>query len=72
MEHEELRELFRTIRLKMDGARSPQMSEVWLPNEGDEGKVVLSDSKEVEEHLLSRNWKQLRHAANTPFAEGEL
>ena len=71
MEHEETRELFRTIRLKLDGARAPQMSEIWLPN-GDDEKIVLSDSKEVEEHLLQRNWSQLRQAANTPFADGDL
>ena len=71
MEHEELRELFRTIRLKMKGSRSPQLSEIWLKNENEE-KIILSESKEVEEHLLSRNWKCLRQAANTPFAEGEL
>ena len=32
----------------------------------------MSDAKEVEQHLLQRNWDQLRQAANTPFADGHL
>ena len=38
MDHEETRELYRTIRLKLDGARAPQMAEVWIPN-GDNEKL---------------------------------
>ena len=59
MSHEEPRELFRTIRLKMKGSRSPQLSEIWTKD--DEGeKNIISGSSEVEEHLLSRNLVQLR------------
>ena len=57
--------------MKLDGARAPQMAEVWIPN-GDNEKTILSESKEVEEHLLLRNWTQLRQAASTPFAGGDL
>ena len=71
MVHEEMRELFRDIRLKLVGARSPQLHEVWTVGESGE-KVVLSDPGEVEEHLLHRNRTQLRQASNTPFADGEL
>ena len=71
MDHEETRELFRTIRLKLKGSIPPQLSEVWKV--GDDGeKIVISDHQEVEDHLLSRNWTQLRQAANTPFADREL
>ena len=59
MDHEDTRELYRTIRLKMEGPRSPQMSEVWLQGENGD-KVVLSEANEVEDHLLTRNWKHLR------------
>ena len=71
MSHEEVKELFRTIRLRMKGSRSPQLSEIWIQDETG-GEIVLSESREVEEHLLSRNWKHLRQAARTPFAEGEF
>lgn len=71
MSHEEVKELFRTIRLRMKGARSPQLSEVWTQDDNGE-KVILNESAEVEEHLLSRNWKHLRQASNTPFADGEF
>jgi len=33
LSHEEIREMFRTIRLRMKGSKSPQMSEVWTKNE---------------------------------------
>ena len=71
MAHEEIRELFRTIRLKLKGARTPQISEVWMTGE-DGNKIVISEHDEVESHLLQRNWTQLRQASNTPFADGEL
>ena len=71
MSHEELRELYRTVRLKMKGPRSPALSEVWTLDENEQKKII-SGSSEVEEHLLHRNWSQLRQAANTPFADGEL
>jgi len=71
MSHEELRELFRTIRIKMKGARSPQMSEVWIKTDGGD-KLIIEKSHEVEDHLLERNCTQLRQAANTPFADGEF
>ena len=70
LSHEELREMFRTIRLRMAGQTSPALSEVWYNNEEGE-KIVISESEEVENHLLERNWTQLRQAANTPFADGE-
>ena len=38
MDHEAVRELYRTIRLKMNGARPPQMSEVWILNDDKEKK----------------------------------
>ena len=71
MSHEETRELFRTIRLRMHGTRPPQLSEVWVPD-GDNKKIVISEDKEVETHLLQRNWSQLRQASNTPFVDGRL
>ena len=71
MHHEELRELFRHIRIKMKGMRTPQLSEIWTTDEVQE-KHIITGSREVEEHLLQRNWSQLRQAANTPFAEGEF
>ena len=71
MDHEDTRELYRTIRLKMEGPRSPQMSEVWLQG-GNGDKVVLSEANEVEDHLLTRNWKHLRQAKATPFADGTM
>ena len=71
MDHEDTRELYRTIRLKMEGPRSPQMSEVWLQGENGD-KVVLSEANEVEDHLLTRNWKHLRQAKATPFADGTM
>ena len=59
MDHEETRELYRIIRLKLKGSTPPQLSEVW--EMGDEGeKIVFSDHREVEDHLLHRNWTQLR------------
>ena len=71
MSHEELRDLYRTVRMKMKGVMSPPLSEVWTRDE-DNQKVIISSNTEVEEHLLHRNWSQLRQAANTPFADGEL
>ena len=71
MHHEELRELYRHIRIKMKGMRSPQLSEIWVKDDAQE-KRIISGSREVEEHLLQRNWSQLRQAADTPFAEGEF
>ena len=68
--HEELREMHRTIRLRMGGSKSPQLSEVWI-NTVDGNKEILSNSEDIESHLLERNWSQLRQAANTPFADGE-
>ena len=70
MSHEELREMFRTVRLKIKGARSPPLSEVWSMDKDDQ-KTIITGSQEVEDHLLQRNWSQLRQAANTPFADGE-
>ena len=71
MDHEETRELYRTIRLRMQGCKAPQMSEIWTRDNNGE-KVVLTEATEVEEHLLERNWKQLRQASDTPFATGHL
>ena len=71
MHHEDIREMYRTIRLKIKGARAPQMSEVWTFSD-DNAKVVLSDPDKVEQHLLERNFNQLRQAGPTPFADGEL
>ena len=36
MDHEVTKELFRTIRLKMNGSRAPQLSEVWIPSGSEE------------------------------------
>ena len=63
--------MFRTIRLRMKGSNSPQMSEVWTKNDQGE-KVIISDCNEVEHHLLKRNKTQLRKAAPTPFADGPM
>ena len=41
MSHEETRKLFRTLRLKMQGARSAQLSEVWVEQSGI--KTVISE-----------------------------
>ena len=70
LSHEELREMYRTIRLRMAGMTSPQLTEVWV-DDGEGGKTIISNSNEIEEHLLHRNWQQLRQAASTPFADGE-
>ena len=72
MSHEELRELYRIIRIKMKGYRLPQLSEIWTKEENDDNKVIISDSDKVEEHLLERNCRHLRQAANTPFADGDF
>ena len=71
LDHEEIRELFREIRLKLKGTAPPQLSEVWLQDDN-RGKIILNNEAEVEEHLLQRNWRCLRQAANTPFADGVL
>ena len=61
MSHEETRELFRTLSLKMQGRRSAQLSEVWVEKYG--MKKVISECKEVENHLLQRIKQQLRQAS---------
>ena len=71
LSHEEVREMFRTVRLRLEGARQPQLSEIWVRGGNDE-KITLSESVEVEEHLLQRNKQHLQQAAMTPFATGEL
>ena len=69
--HEESREMFRTISLRIKGVQSPQTAEVWLKTPEGE-RTVLSRCKEVEDHLLTRNRHHLRQAAGTPFADGSL
>ena len=71
LEHEEIREMYRYIRINLQGPRQPQLAEVWTKSELGE-KIILSESADVEKHLLQRNSKHLRQAADTPFAEGPL
>ena len=49
---------------------APQLSEVWMTGEDGE-KIIVSESDEMEKHILNRNRSQLLQAANTPFADGE-
>ena len=71
MSHEETRELFREIRMKMVGTRSAQISEVWTMDD-ENCKHILNEHSAVEDHLLHRNKIQLRQASSTPFADGTL
>ena len=41
MSHEELRDMFRTIRLRMGGAISPPLSKVWIKGENDEDNMII-------------------------------
>ena len=71
LSHEEIREMYRHIRVKLHGQRQPQLSEVWIKNS--EGKkIILTESEDVENHLLHRNRNQLRQASGTLFADGPL
>ena len=71
LDHEELLELFRMIRLKMKGVKSPQLSEVWVQTREEE-KIVLSATNSVESYLIQRNKEYLRKVSAIPFAEGYL
>jgi len=71
LSHEEIRELYRHIRFKLQGSRQPSLSEVWIKN-GDGEKTILTESKDVESHLLQRNKDHLQQASNTLFADGPL
>jgi len=71
LNHEEVREMYRHIRLKIKGSTFSQLDEVWIKSSEGETRVI-SDNDELNEHLLRRNKDQLRQAANTPFGDGPL
>ena len=71
LSHEDLRETYRKIDEKMNRARSPKMSTVWLKGVEEEDKFVIEGNEEVERHLLQRNKTHLQQANETPFAEGD-
>ena len=54
MAHEEIREMYRHIRLKMKGAQFLQLSEVWL-QASDGTKQIIDETLDLENHLLERN-----------------
>ena len=71
LSHEEIREMYQHIRVKLHGQRQPQLSEVWI-KDAEGKKIVLTESEDVEYHLLERNRNHLRQASDTPFADGPL
>ena len=68
--HEELRDTYKQIKGKLKGAMSQQLYEIWVKCALPEGKKVIDQCDELEEHLLHRNAECLMKAKNTPFAEG--
>ena len=71
LSHEEIREMYSHIRFKLQGQRQPQLSEVWIRDiEG--RKIILTESEDIENHLLNRNKNHLRQASDTLFADGPL
>ena len=57
MHHEELRELFRHIRIKMKGMRTPQLSEIWTTDEEQENTLL-----QVVERSRSTFYKEIGHS----------
>ena len=71
LSHEEIREMYQHIRVKLHDQRQPQLSEVWI-KDAEGKKIVLTESEDVKYHLLERNRNHLRQASDTPFADGPL
>ena len=68
--HEELRETYHKLDIKLNRQRSPQLSEVWVKEE-DNQKTVFDNNTSVERYLLERNESHLQQANMTPFAQGD-